>query len=248
MAANLKYSEGNWNENSTVQSAEMLWIAEPSVVAPPDTTKQGDFKMVEYEKVSVTKKEVPLFSGYGIYTDLCGMAMAAFGKWGQYEAGAHVGIKGTYFPVVEVGIGQSNYTDERSNLHYNVHSPFFRIGMDYNMNKDRSSHNRYFVGLRYGFSAFSYDLSGPDIVDNVWGGCMPMDLHSVRGNAHWGEVLFGIQTQIWKFIHLGWTARYRARLHEKQGTPGHAYYIPGYGKGGEKSGTFGGTFNLVFEL
>lgn len=204
--------------------------------------------MVQYSKVTIGKKAVPTLSGYGIYTDLCGVGMSLFGKWGQYEAGAHLGVKGKYFPAVEVGVGQSNHTDDRSNLHYNVHSPYFRVGLDYNLNKNLDSHNRYFVGVRYGFSVFSYDLEGPPIKDDYWGGYYPMECRNVKAAAHWGELLFGIQTQIWKFVHLGWTARYRARLHEKQGAPGHAYYIPGYGKNGESSGTFGGTFNIIFEL
>lgn len=231
------------------KAAKTLPPTETAAILPPDTTKDAkNFKMVDYSKVTISQKEVPLLSGYGVYTDLCGMAMAAFGKWGQYEVGAHMGIKGKFYPAVEVGIGQSNYTDDRSKLHYNVHAPFFRLGLDYNLNKNLASRNRYFVGARYGFSAFTYDLTGPSIHDDYWGGEYPFDIRNVKGNAHWGEILFGIQTQLWKFIHLGWTVRYRARLYEKQGEPGHAYYIPGYGKGGESSGTFGGTFNVTFEL
>lgn len=206
------------------------------------------FRGVQYAKVTLTEKKVPLLSGYGIYTDVCGLAMAQFGKWGQYEAGAHLGIHGRFYPAVEIGIGQSNHTDSRTFLHYKVHSPYFRLGLDYNLNKNRASRNRYFVGARYGFSAFSYDLDGPAINDPAWNVDTPFSAHDVKGNAHWGELVFGIQSQIWRFIHMGWTVRYRARFHEKMGAPGHAYYIPGYGKGGESSGTFGGTFNLVFEL
>ena len=225
-------------------------IATDTNCAPPDTTKNaaGDFKMVQYSKVSVSKKDVPLLSSYGVYTDLCGAAMALMSKWGQYEAGAHMGIKGKYFPAVEIGVGSSNHTDSRSHLHYKTNAPYFRVGIDYNLNKDLASHNRYYVGLRYGFSAFSYDLSGPNIPDDYWGGDYEFDMQNVKGNAHWGELVFGVQTQIWKFIHLGWTARYKARLYEKQGKSGHAYYIPGYGKGGESSGCFGGSFNVIFEL
>lgn len=223
-------------------------VEESAPICPPDSTINGNFKMVNYSKVSITKKEVPLLSGYGISADLCGMGMAMFSKWGQYEVGAHLGVKGKYFPVLEVGLGQSNHTDERSKLHYNVHAPYFRIGLNYNLNKDLTSHNRYYVGVRYGFSAFAYDFSAPAIADDYWGGEYAVNLHNVKGNAHWGELLFGLQTQIWKFINLGWTARYRARIYEKQGAPGHAYYIPGYGKNGNSSGTFGGTFNIIFEL
>lgn len=228
---------------STIETTER------ALTTPPDSTKSASgFKGVQYAQVSIEKKEVPLFSGYSIYTDLAGLAMAQFAKWGQYEAGAHFGIKGKYFPVVEVGIGQSNHTDTRSNIHYNVHAPYFRVGIDYNLNKKRTSHNRYYIGARYGLSAFNYDLDGPDFHDGNWNTDIPFHLESVKGAAHWGEILFGIQTQIWKFINLGWTVRYKARFYEKQGVPGHAYYIPGYGKGGESSGTFGGTFNVIFEL
>lgn len=204
--------------------------------------------MVQYTKVTVGQKAVPRFSGYGLYTDVCGIGMALFGKWGQYEVGAHMGIKGKYYPVVEVGLGQSNHTDDRSGLHYKVHSPYFRVGMDYNLNKNLNSRNRYFVGLRYAFSPFSYDLEGPKIFDDYWGGYYDYSVHGVKSQAHWGELVFGVQTQIWRFVHLGWTARYKARIYEKQGTPGHAFYIPGYGKGGESGGCFGGSFNVIFEL
>ena len=193
-------------------------------------------------------KQIPLFSGYGISADLCGFFMAQVGKWGQYEVAAHVGIQRRYFPTVELGIGTSDYTADRSGLHYNIHSPYFRVGMDYSLNKNRASRNRYFLGLRYAFSSFSYDLDGPAITDDYWPYEFEYRRHGTKGNMHWGEMLFGIQTQLWKFIHCGWTIRYKFRFHEKQGEPGHAYYVPGYGKNGTSSSCFGGTFMIVFEL
>lgn len=254
LGARLRTSLGHSRRSCAFAQAILLCLAVPAVswaaeVLPPDSTaKASDFRMVQYSKVTVEEKKVPLFSGYGIYTDICGLAMAQFAKWGQYEVGAHVGIKRRFYPSVELGIGNSNYADERSGLHYTTHSPYFRVGMDYNLNKDRQSKNRYYVGVRYGFSSFKYDLTGPDVTDDAWGGTFPFDYEGEHGVAHWGEALFGIQTQIWKFIHLGWTIRYKMRFHEKQATTGHAFYIPGYGKGGESDGCFGGSFNLVFEL
>ena len=195
-----------------------------------------------------TPSKPPLFSGYGISADLCGIFMSQFAKWGQYEVAAHVGIQRRYFPTVELGIGTSNYTADRSGLHYQVHSPFFRVGMDYSLNKNLASRNRYFVGLRYGFSSFSYDLDGPTIVDDYWPYEFAYKSHGTKGRMNWGELLFGIQTQLWKFIHCGWTVRYKYRFHEKQGIPGHAFYVPGYGKNVTSNSCFGGTFVLVFEL
>ena len=73
-------------------------------VTPPDSTvsEAKGFRGVQYAKVTVSDKKVPLLSGYGIYTDLCGLGMAQFGKWGQYEAGAVLGMtrSQTFFKVV----------------------------------------------------------------------------------------------------------------------------------------------------
>lgn len=217
-----------------------------------DTTVQSEgakLQGVQFaKKPMATKQRIPLLSGYGISADLAGAGMAAVGKWGQYEVGAHLGIYRRFFPTIELGVGTSNYATERSGLHYKVHSPYFRVGMDYSLNKNRESRNRYFVGVRYGFSKFNYDLDGPDIKDAYWPYEFAYSRHGIDGSMHWGELLFGIQTQIWRFIHCGWTVRYKCRFHESQGEPGHAYYVPGYGKNGSSSKCFGGTFVIVFEL
>lgn len=212
------------------------------------TVKAVKIQGVQFSQKVTERKPAPLFSGYGVSADLAGIGMATVGKWGQYEVSAHLGLRRRFFPVVELGIGTSNYTDDRSRLHYKVHSPYFRIGMDYSLNKNRASRNRYFVGLRYGFSSFNYDLDGPTIKDPYWSYDFDYYLHGIDGKMHWGELLFGIQTQLWKFIHCGWTVRYKCRIHESQGEPGHAYYVPGYGKNSSSSKCFGGTFVIVFEL
>ena len=221
-------------------------------VIPVDTAETNAQRVklqgVQYAVKAKKESRVPLFSGYGISADIAGVGMAMVGKWGQYEVGAHLGLYRRFFPTVELGIGRSNYTAERSGLHYKVHSPYFRVGMDYSLNKNRESRNRYFVGVRYAFSSFSYDLDGPPIHDPYWSTDFEYSRHGIDGKMHWGELLFGIQTQLWKFIHCGWTVRYKCRFHESQGEPGHAFYVPGYGKNSSSSKCFGGTFVLVFEL
>ena len=218
---------------------------------PPDTTKKSaaGFQGVTYLKTAKNNAKIPLFSGYGIYADLAGAAMTQFSSFGQYEVGAHFGLKRKFFPAVELGLGQSDHRDERYGFHYKVHSPYLRVGIDYNLNKNRHSHNRYFVGVRYGFSSFIYDLDGVTITDNYWTGQKyEINEKGVKSNAQWGELLFGIQSQLWKFVHLGWTIRYKARFQESEGQAGRAYYIPGYGKNGSGGNCFGGSFNLIFEL
>ena len=58
-------------------TATLHETTERVIITPPDSTATSakGFKGVQYAKVSVEKKEAPLFSGYGIYTDLAGLAM-----------------------------------------------------------------------------------------------------------------------------------------------------------------------------
>lgn len=192
-----------------------------------------------------TRKE-SLFQGVAVGFDVCGAVMAVATPYGQYEAFARGNLKETYFPVVEVGVGTSNHTNDESNLHYKVNAPYFRLGCDYNFLKDRHSGNRILCGLRYGFSAFKYDLDGPDLTDPVYGTAHPFVYKGLKGNMHWAEVVAGVETRIWKIFHLGWTIRYRLKLHEKESEVGHAWYIPGYGK--SDGHALGGTFNVVIDI
>ena len=60
------------------------------------------------------------------------------------------------------------------------------------------------------------------------------------------ELAGGLEARICRFFHIGWTLRYRQRLHEKKADVGSAWYVPGYGKQGNHA--ISGTFNLVFDL
>lgn len=193
-------------------------------------------------------RKIAFWSGASVSVDLAGAVLTNATAYGQYEGAFRLNFKNKYFPLIELGLGKANHTDESTNLHYQTSAPYFRLGMDYNVKKDRRSKNRVFVGGRYGFSSFEYDLSGPDLIDPNWGTTTPFNFTNLKGNAHWGELVFGLEAQIWKFIHLGWSIRHRRRIYEKQSPVGRAWYIPGYGRSGSSSSTWGGTFNLTFDL
>lgn len=192
-------------------------------------------------------RKVAFWSGASVSVDLAGALLANVTSYGQYEGAFRLNFKNKYFPLIELGVGAADHTDESTQLQYNTSAPFFRLGMDYNVKKDRRSKNRVFLGGRYGFSSFEYDLNSPDLVDPYWGTKTPFNYPNLKGNAHWGELVFGLEAQIWKFIHLGWSVRYRRRIYEKQNPVGRAWYIPGYGQNASSS-NWGGTFNLTFDI
>lgn len=190
--------------------------------------------------------DVPLFSGFSLSADAVGAVMALTSPWGSYEGAARLHLKERYFPVFEMGWGVSDHTDATTDLHYKTHAPFFRIGMDYNFNKNSRGPGRILGGFRYAFSSFHYDLDGPGLTDPVWGTSIPYHFVGVHTSMHWIEMVFGLEARIVRFFHLGWSIRYKLRLHERQTVPGSAWYVPGYGRNG--SHALGGTFYLVFDI
>ncbi len=192
------------------------------------------------------QKPMPLFAGVSVSADVCGAVMAACTPYGQYEAAARLNFKGRYFPIFEIGIGSSNHTNETTNLHYKINSPYYRLGLDYNVAKNVRALGRIYVGVRYGFSNYKFDVDGPDRVDPVYGTSSTFQFKGVNGKTHWGEAVFGLEARVWGMLHLGWSFRYRVRIYNKKTAVDNAWYIPGYGK--NDSHALGGTFNVIFDI
>lgn len=216
------------------------------------TTKQTPIKEGKYTSVEeaaaalARQKRLPLFAGVSVSADICGMVMATCTPYGQYEASARLNMRGRYFPIVEVGMGVSDHTNDNTNLHYKVHSPYWRVGMDYNLAKNPRSMGRIFVGARYAFSTYKYDVDGPNMVDPIYGTITPFSYTGVRGTNHWVEAVAGLEARVWGILHLGWSLRYRMRLYNKRTTVDNPWYVPGYGK--NDTHALGGTFNVIFDI
>lgn len=218
-----------------------------SVSARQDNHVRGiQYQSRDEAAAAMEKAKIPTFAGVAVSVDVVGPVLAVVSPFGSYEAAARFNFKERYFPIAEVGWGTSNHTDETTDLHYKTNAPYFRVGLDYNFNKNRLSGNRIFGGLRYGFSSYRYDLDGPDIVDPIWGTATPFRFRNLKANAHWAEAVFGLEARIVRFFHLGWTVRYRFLLTQKSAAVGKAWYIPGYGR--NNGSCLSGTFNLLFDI
>lgn len=213
------------------------------------TVAQPKIRGVQYAgnaMAQLQEKELPLLAGFSVSGNLAGVILSAVSSYGEYEGAVRANLKGKYFPIIEGGIGVCNHTDEATELHYKTSSPFFRIGLDYNVLADKTSGNRVFGGARLAFSSFKYDISGPDLVDPYWNTSTPYNFKGLTGNQVWLELCIGVEAKIWKAFHLGWSARYKNRISKKADAIGDPWYVPGYGKGGTT--VIGGTFNVVFDI
>ena len=200
----------------------------------------------------LTKEEwqaTPFYQGSFVGLDIFGLGSKVFG--GDYtstEINAEVNLKNRYFPVIEIGYGTIDTTNDETDIHFNTSAPYFRIGANYNVFYKKPHLPGYFtVGLRYGYTSFKYDIQAPDLVDPNWGHTsIPFDYKGVKTNVGWIELVLGLKANVFQNFYMGFTARYRSRLSMKKNEYSEPYYIPGYGKG--KSSNLGITYNLVYKL
>ena len=83
---------------------------------------------------SIPKMIQPLIFSATAGLDIWDPVMRLFGqKYGLGEVSLEFNMHNRYIPVVEIGVGQTNYTPARQNYTYKVNpTPYFRIGANYN--------------------------------------------------------------------------------------------------------------------
>lgn len=189
---------------------------------------------------------IPLWRGFQVKADVMGVVQRAVSSYGQYEAGLRINLKDKYFPVLELGYGTADEDNAVTQTSYKTSAPYGRIGIDFNVMKDKHDIYRLYAGLRYAYTNFKFDIEHAPLTDPVWGGDTPFSGYGIKAHYHWAEALFGIDAKIAGPVRLGWTVRYRRRLAHDDGDFGNVWYVPGYGKHG--SSRMGATFELMFEL
>lgn len=203
-------------------------------------------------KILTNKKEegnTPFFQGVYVGVDVFGMLNKALGSdITTTEIDVEANLMNRFFPVVEIGYGSMDTTDDETDIHFKTSAPFFRVGMNYNVFYKKPHLPGFFtVGLRYGFSSFDYDVQSPDLIDPNWGHTsVPVVYEGVKTKVGWAELVLGLRTNVYKNFYMGLNVRYRSRMSMTKNENSEPYYIPGYGRG--KSNNFGITYNLIYKL
>ena len=178
--------------------------------------------------------------------DVVGLIQLGVSDYGQYEAALRVNLKDRYFPIIELGLGKCDSDDEATTLHYHTSAPYGRIGIDFNLMKNKHDIYRIYAGARYGFTSFKFDVSHPGLTDPYWKDEVSFGAEGVQSTYHWLEAVMGVDAKIWGPIHLGWSVRYRRRLARSVDALDNSWYVPGYGLSG--GSVLGGTFNIILEI
>ena len=199
------------------------------------------------KKMVATPDTIPFLRGFSVSFDLAGAALLQLNDWGQYEGALRVNLRDKYFPIVELGIGRANHSkDEVTGISYKTTAPYGRIGMDFNLLKNKHQANRFYAGFRYAFTSYKVDITHEDFPDPVWQWDTGFDVRGERCSQHWIEAVLGVDAQVFGPLHLGWSVRYKRRLGGNDGVIGRTWYVPGYGTYGDTR--LGGTFNIIIDI
>ena len=234
------------------RSIILLVISLFTLVAPTSGQTRKTRQQVVPEKSKIAKwldltDTIPTFQGVNIMTDAVGPGWYVLGgDFFSTEAALEVNLLNRFFPILEVGYGRTNATNIDTELHYKTEAPYFRVGLNYNMQYKKKAPGYIYAGFRMGYTSFKYDVDGPPMTDPVWGGEFPFSYTGIKGDALWTELLVGVRTQIYKHFHLGWSFRYKVRLNVKDSPNTSPWYIPGFGA--SDNTTFGATYDLVYHF
>lgn len=188
---------------------------------------------------------IQLFRGVALSYDLAGTVMRMVSDYGQFEAALRFNLRDRYFPIIEVGLGDAKHeADIVTGIEAKVSAPYGRIGCDFNMSKNKHDIYRVMIGARYAATSFKTEAYG-NVKDPYWGGTVPYSIETKNCFYHWAEFLFAVDAQVWGPVRLGWSFRYKMKLSSTDMGTDELWYIPGYGKNGNR---LGGTFNISFEL
>lgn len=187
---------------------------------------------------------IPLYRGIAVSYNAAGTIMRAVSDYGEFEGAVRVNLRDKYFPLLEFGLGDAKHNeDPNTNVTTKTSAPFFRLGCDFNVAKNKHDDYRVFFGGRYGFSSFKQKASG-DVIDPYWGGTLPY-LAESSCTYHWAELVFSVDAKIAGPVRLGWSFRYKQKLASSSDDGMDIWYAPGFGKSGN---VLGGTFNVTVEL
>ena len=201
------------------------------------------------EQLKTDYKASPFYQGSSIGVEIAGI--------GGYLLGGDImsseillqsNLKNRFLPTLEIGYGKTDVVNDANDMHYKTSAPYFRIGMDYNVFYLKPYLPGYlYVGLRYGMSSFTYDVSGPDMTDPNYGGTVvPFSYTGLKSKAKWLEGVVGIKVRIYKGFHMGWAVRYKMRMSIDNHENSVPWYVPGFGK--NASSSFNLTYNLIYNL
>lgn len=173
----------------------------------------------------------PLYNGMNFGVNFGDLIFMAFGqRYGSFDAWANISLHNWIFPTVELGLGYANDTPARQNYTYRTSpSLYAKIGVNYNFLYKSNPDYQVFLGVRAGFSRFSYSLTDVTVSTDFWNETQHTSIRGLHSTSLYGEALAGLQVKIAGNFSLGWSARWHFLFHASKDRENKPWFIPGYG-------------------
>lgn len=193
----------------------------------------------------------PLINGYAFGVNFGDAILSLIGqKHYSFDVSAMMSLHNWFFPVIEAGIGWGHHT-ETGDLYKVKAKPSFygKVGLNYNFLYKSKPDYMAFLGLRFGFTHHTWDVTDIKPTATTPGTDTSGDITDTETAAKrsvvtdpnatqllnqscmsiYGEILAGMKVKIVGPFSLGWNIRYRLGLHSsKKMDP---WFVPGYGTG-----------------
>ena len=75
--------------------------------------------------------------------------------------------------------------DEVTLVRYKTSAPYFKVGIDRNLLKNKHGPNRLYVGLRYAYTSYKVDITRPGLTDPVWHWDALYEIKDASCKMHW---------------------------------------------------------------
>ncbi len=190
---------------------------------------------------TVRNKFLP--TGIRIGTDLISLIKTQtqdnFSGW---EVNADVDFS-RYLLEVDYGNWERTYLGDSAS--YSNKGSYWRVGADANFLTTDPERNVFFLGLRYGRSRYSEQMT---IIsnDSLWGGITKQYANN-NLTARWFELTAGLKVKIWTSLWLGFTGRLKFGLKDDESNEMISHDVPGYGRT-DRDTYWGFNYYLLFRI
>ncbi len=204
---------------------------------------------IDKDTVKVSRApKMPLYNGVTVGVNFFdGILQMAGQSYANYFVSGAVNMHNWFFPTVEVGLGFADHKPKGKNYKYKTSPTLFaKVGVDYNFLYNSNPAYKALLGVRFGYSSFKYDITDISIPNDYWGsGSQPVEMAQQKASALWGEVVAGLQVHIYRGLSLGWSLRYKFRMHVSDGSSSQPWFLPGFGA---RNAPFSATFTVFYDI
>ena len=205
--------------------------------------------MQEARKDSLRRayKRYPRLTDLAIGFNMADPLFMAFGQsYASVDVNATLNMWNRLQPTIEVGLGWASNSPDGMNFTYRGKpSPYARVGANYNFMFKNSPDYQAYVGLRLGYSTFTYDITDARYHNSYWREDIDFDIRGERSSALWGEAGVGLRVKLWNHVSMGWMLRFHNLFNSGKKANSRPWFIPGYGT---RNSSLGFSLSVIYVL